>query len=152
MIVKTMTEKTATGNLLTLRAASLKSLEKISKDNLNRDDLPGGFATNLTITVITTDGVDTISETFDSRVTVAHDSEKSSSSAVTASELLAYLLKKMNAVTREAILRDMPSDFEVNGKSLDVTEEEVEAASLTLKALNKTSKIKARGAVRCDLS
>lgn len=139
-----------TPDLMALSAAVWQAAAKIAAENAGetRDNLPDGAAYP-TIKLMFAAEIDgqIFRRQFDGSVTVGHGSERASSSAIGADELLAWLLNQVNATTRAAILRDLPATFAANGQRLPVKEEEIEAAAETLKAVRRERVVSVRGAV-----
>jgi hypothetical protein len=86
-------------------------------------------------------------------LTVGHDGTTSATSTPSATELLALVLGKLNTVTRESILRELPAEFVAAGGRLPVAEPSlVEAADVLCKSLRQKIDQPRRGAVSGNLA
>lgn len=82
------------------------------------------------------------------RLSVGRDSERASSATPNLPQVVAWILGKLNAATREAIVRDLPAEFAANGSALpEVPCGMVEAADALLGKLRATKRTKVRGSV-----
>lgn len=135
-------------NLAAARAAIFAALAKIGGKESDRDALAGGdeFAARVEIRATLASGHE-YRETFDTETSVGHDSQRAVSHGITSGELLAYVLGKMNATTRDAVLRDLAAEYAANGHELPVDKAATKAAEEALKRLRATEKQTVRGSV-----
>jgi hypothetical protein len=101
-----------------------------------RDELaPGAYEVSTTLEIVGT-------------LTVGHDSETAATVTPGADVLLGLVLAKLNAVTREAILRELPADFAAAGAEYPTVPDEIVEATeaLTAQLRRKVSQHR-RGAV-----
>ena len=90
-------------------------------------------------------------QSVSSVLTVGHSQSKASSVTPQVPELVAYILSKLNASTRNRILNDIPREFEENGNRLPLTDPMlVEEASYMMAQLRRSKTVRANGPVRCQ--
>ena len=117
-------------------AVAAKRLTADSRDQLK----PGAYEVAENIRIVGT-------------LTVGHDSTSAGTHTPSADILLGLVLSKMNAVTRQAILRDVAADFAAAGNEYpDVPEEIVEATEAFTASLRRKITQKRRGAVSGQFS
>jgi hypothetical protein len=117
-------------------AVAVKKLTAESRDRL----LPGAYEVAENFRVVGT-------------LTVGHDSETAGTCTPSADVLLGLVLSKMNAVTRQAILRDVAADFAAaENEYPDVPAEIVEATEAFTASLRRKVTQKRRGAVSGQFS
>lgn len=159
MAAATLSRKSAAGkqpgkqtkkapNLVELHAAIWQFASKVSGENSDRDSLKDGGVYAVKLHVAAEIEGQVYQSNFEGSVSVGHESVRASSVGATAGEVLAYLLSKMNAATRENTLREMAEVYAANGNSLPVTTAEVEAADEAMKRLRQKTESKVRGSVK----
>lgn len=85
------------------------------------------------------------------RLNVGQDSVRASSSVPNCSQVLGWILGKLNQATREAVLRDLPAEFAGNGSSLpEVASGLVAQAEGLMAALRSTKQTAVRGSVKVE--
>jgi hypothetical protein len=86
-------------------------------------------------------------------ITVGHDSDTAATVTPSADVLLGLVLAKLNAVTRDSILRELPRDFAAAGAEYpSVPDEIIEATEGLTASLRRKVTQKRRGAVSGTLS
>lgn len=131
----TVLQSVATGN--SLSAADWHALHVVGKEAAHvRSDLqPGQHPVDVTVRIRGT-------------LKVGRDSDGATSVTPSANELLAVVLSKLNAVTREKILRELPNEFEANGNQMPEVETSlVDAAAGMLSRLRRKVDQHRKGAV-----
>ncbi len=117
-------------------AVAVKKLAAESRDSLK----PGAYEVAENIRIVGT-------------LTVGHDSETAGTCTPSADVLLGLVLSKLNAATRESILRGVAADFAAAGNEYpDVPEEIVEATERFTAGLRRKVTQKRRGAVSGQFS
>ena len=91
-----------------------------------------------------------ISESIDSVLSIGNSQTKSSSVNPQMPQMVAWILSKLNAATRNRILDDLPLEFVELGGMPEASKEQVNQAKDLLKELRQTKTVTAKGAVRCE--
>lgn len=126
---------------------ALAAAQKACAESYDRDELLAGAHHQVKISLAAeVDGVPVLRD-WDCTLDVGHDSVRASSVGVKPGELLAYILSRQNAVTREATLRDLADVYAANGR-LPVDEAEVKAADDSLSRLRQKVEQAVKGSVR----
>ncbi len=163
MIAKIVTEpanktvangKPADPNLTTqlpLRDMVWMALEKIAARQKDPDQLTAGARHVLDMQLSGRIDGRPFRQDIDAIITVGHPQTRSSSVNPQVSELLAFILGKLNHNTRTRILTDIPGEFEANDCRIPVTDASlVEAARRLLKQLRRVRSVQTRCPVRCQ--
>lgn len=134
-------------NLIELSAAVFHAAAKVASKEADRDELTAGRTYDVRrLTIAAEIDGQPFSAAYDVSLSVGHDTTRAGS-APTAGVLLAYLLGKMNAATRDATLRDLAEVFATHGHKLPVDETLAEAAEAALKQLRARHSTTTRGNV-----
>lgn len=144
-IVASSLETTAT-----TRAAVFAALAKIAEKEGDRDQLVDGATHQVAIEILAkVDGVP-FEANASAMLSVGHASTRASSTTPNVAHVLALVLGKLNAATRDKILSELPEDFERNGGLLpEVAETAIEAADNMLRRLRAKVQTTVRGSVSC---
>lgn len=136
-----------------LEAVVWAALEKVSQKQKDADSLPEG--TQHTVNLDLSGSVDgePFNASVNSVLSIGHRQTRSSSVNPQVPQLIAWILSKLNRVTRHRIILDLPEEFLANDKQMPepspVLVSEVERL---LKQLRQTKTVEARGSVRCEYS
>jgi hypothetical protein len=132
-------------------AAAWAALEKVASKEGGRDDLAAGarHVVRLTLTG-EVDGMP-FEQSIAGVLTVGHDQRRAASTTPAQPRLVAAILAKLNQVTRNRVLRELPAEFAASGGMLPVDDDAlVTAAEEMLRKLRAEHEVVARGAVRCE--
>lgn len=127
------------------------ALEKIGSKQKQHTALDEGSSHQINLQI--TGDVDgrRFCETISSVVSVGHDQMKTTSATPQVAELIAFILSKLNRVTREHLLSEVPVEFAENNQTIpEVDEAIVRASSDLLAKLRSAKQIHARRPVRCQ--
>lgn len=129
-----------------------QALSYVAGKQADRDSLTAGAAHHVRLEISgAIDGQPLEPVAFEGRLTIGHDSTRASSAVPNQGQVLAWILGKLNAATREAILRDLPAEFAAHGGALPEVPCGLVAEAETLLAALRTSKqVTARGPVKCE--
>lgn len=129
-----------------LTAAALMAAGKIADKESARDGLTDGHDYVFDLRVSGSIDSLPVDQTYCGILSVGSPTTRASSSTPY-KELLSYVLGKLNAATRESILRDLPEDYAAGPLPCDP---ETEAAvETTLKRLRATTQTTVKGSVSC---
>ena len=144
-------ENDTNGSGLGLRNVVWAALEKIGGKEKQPEELPQGTSHQISLQISGEIDDQPFQQTVNSIVNVGFEQIKSSSVTPQVPELIGYILSKLNRVTRNRILTDIPEEFVANDNQLPATRPVlVEEAKHLLKRLRTSKQVKACGAVRCD--
>jgi len=136
-------------NLAAARAAVVAVVSKWADQNGNRDDIPDGYANqNIEVCVAARIEGQRFVNMFNSRISVGHVSTRASSSLPNMNKIIGAILKKLNAATRESVMREVVAEFAEN--NFDLPEVSGEIATDTenmLKQLRASKPQTVRGSV-----
>jgi len=130
-------------------AVALQAAAVVLAKECRRDDIPdgGAYKVRLQLAAQVNDGP-VFLQAFDCDMTVGHESTRASSVNPQPAELLGLVLGKLNAATRETILRELPAEFAANGNAMpEVPKEIAEAAAGLLAKLRASKSQVVRGSV-----
>ncbi len=129
------------------------AMEKVGQKKLNSKMLVQDSRHLVTIRVEgDVDGIP-FRQKLTSVVTIGQEQEKSSSVTPQVPQPVAYILSKLNAVTRERILSDIPKEFCENGNRLPTANVAlVDDTKQMLKKLRESKTVTARGPIRCEFT
>ena len=135
------------------RAAIFHALAKFSakeSESLRGDLVAGeGYAVSLQISA-TVNGGESEELAAHCSLSVGHDNTRASSTTPDVNHLVAAILAKLNAVTRQAILRDLPEEFAKNDNQLpNVGKSAIDEAAAMLVRLRAKKEQTVRGSVSC---
>ena len=127
------------------------SLGKIAGKEAVRDDLSDGASHSLSLAISgEIDGDKFAPIKLTAYLIAGHASHRASTVTPDVPRLVAAILAKLNDRTREAILRDLPNEFEQAGNELpDVPDALVEKVEAMLARLRAKVTAAVRGAVSC---
>lgn len=126
------------------------ALQYQAKKLFSRDELRAGASTPVDLRIVGIVGGQVVDETVAGSLTVGHETEKASNTAVPTTAIVAYLLEQLPATRREWLLENLPSIFQAAGK-LELGDDSYrETADLLLKQLRAKSTKTSRGAVRFE--
>jgi hypothetical protein len=129
------------------------ALAKVAAKEGSRDDLQPGSSHVCRLSVNGDIDGREFDESFEAILSVGHDTTKASSATPELPLLVANILAKLNAATRESVLRDLPEVFAANGGKLPAVDAAITgAAESMLQRLRAKSTVTARGAVTCKHS
>lgn len=132
-------------------SAAWAALGYVAGKEGNRDALPAGSSMVVDLRI---DGFiegQPIEHSISGRLTVGRDSERASSTTPNLDQVLAWVLGKLNKATREAVLRDLPAEFEANGSAMpNVTVGAVVQVKTLLSKLRQTKQTPVRGSVKYE--
>lgn len=134
-----------------LNAAVWAALAYVAKKELHREALDERSDTPFSVKVhgVVGDSDERWEETIRGSVLTGAPSERASSRAPDATQLIAYVLSKLNEATRRKVLLELPQDFKVAGGALpEVDSRLVKATDIMLAAL----RTKTRQTVQAPLS
>ena len=132
----------------TTTTALWAALSRVADKEANRDDLPAGSA--YIVNLLVTGEIDgqPIEQALSAVLTVGHDSTRATSATPAVDRLIGSILAKLNTVTREAILRELPEQFEAAGcVPPEVPADVVEKTAGMLKRLRAKQSQAVRGSV-----
>lgn len=136
-------------NKVELSAAVIQAAAKIFEKESRRDDLRdgGAYSVDLYVTGRVNNGP-VFKKCYHAEMSVGHATVQASSATPDQAKLIGHILSKLNATTREAILRDLPNEFAANGNELPAVAKEIEAATDgLLKKLRASKQVAKRGNV-----
>jgi hypothetical protein len=138
----------------TLNPVALAVLNKVGGKEAWRDELTDGSAHTCKLTISgTVDEQPIAPYEIKSTVTIGHDSTRGSSSLPPLPVVVGMILMKVNEVTRNAILRDLPTMFSLEGyEKLGVPRDIAAATDAMLKKIRATKQVDVRGPVSCNYS
>lgn len=117
-------------NKVAMANVVLAAAGKIIEKELRRDEIADGSSHKVELMLVArVDGQHRYSQQFEADVSVGHSSERASGQNPNVAKLLAHVLAKLNAATREAILRDLPAEFAANGGEFGAVDEAMSAAA-----------------------
>lgn len=129
---------------------ALAAVAKAAAEDGDRDELIAGSHHNVKLSLAAeVDGVPVL-RGWDATLDVGHDSTRASSTGVKPGELLAYLLSRVNEVTRAATLRDLADTFAAHGR-LPVSEDQIKDADAALAKLRQKVDQSVKGSVRVSV-
>lgn len=137
-------------NLVALRSAIFHSLVKIAGKEGDRDDLTPGSSHKCKLTVLAEIDGQRFSQSWDADLSVGHDSTRASSVGAPQEDVLAWVLRRVNAQTKAAVLREMAEQYAAAGNTFDVTEQERNEAKAALSKLRQKVSQEVRGTVRVN--
>ncbi len=136
-----------------LRSAVFAALEKIGSKQKEPRELVNGRQHSIRMLITGEIDDQLFEQSVVSILSIGHAQQRSSSVNPQVPELVAYILGKLNTVTRERILADVPVEFRQNENRLPESSPELlERSKAMLKELRQTKKVIARGPVRCEYS
>ncbi len=132
-------------------AAAWAAVEKVAAKEGGRDDLTPGASHVVHLTVAGDVDGTPLEQSFSGVLTVGHDQRRATSATPAQPRLVAAILAKLNQVTRNRVLRELPAEFAASGGLLPVADEQlVTEAEEMLRKLRAEHEVVARGAVRCE--
>lgn len=135
-------------NLVALSAAVWEAIGKISEKESRRDDIPDGFSGHIELSIAAKIQNQIYRQQFEADLTVGFAQETAASHTPGGDKrLLAFVLGKLNAATREAILRDIPDDYAASKELPAVDDGIMTAVDGMLSKLRANAKQQKRGAV-----
>jgi hypothetical protein len=121
-------------NLVELRAAVFAALAKVAEGEGDRDEMADGGRHEFSLTVSgEIDGYE-FGQSFAGHLSVGHASDRASSTGPNQDHLLAYVLSKLNTVTRDAIFRDTAAEFAAAGNELPAVDDAAMSAARDFRA------------------
>ena len=126
------------------------ALGKVAGKEADRDGLEAGSRHEVSLHVSGDVDGRRIHQRIEAILSVGHDQQKATSVTPEQPKLIAAILSKLNAATRERILNDLPEEFEAEGQLPELDKELVVAAGAMLKRLRASKQITANGPVRCE--
>lgn len=135
-------------------ATLFHTLAKAADKEAIRDDLRAGSCQIVNATISgDIDGAAFQPLAISAVLTVGHDSQRASTVTPAVPHLIASILAKLNGQTRDAILRDLPNDFDAAGCKLpEVPAELIERTEAMLIRLRAKVSSPVRGSVSCKYS
>jgi hypothetical protein len=132
-------------------AVAWAAVEKVAGKEGRRELLDAGADYDVDLAVRGNAGGRPVEIAIEARLKVNPDSERTSSSACPPAHLAAYLLAKLPAKARAAILRDLPDRFVALGERLPAVDAGLLAEVEDLLTRLKARKVQAvRGSILCD--
>ena len=127
------------------------ALERVSAKQGCRDQLESGDSHEVHVRLEGDVDGEHFAQNVSAVLTVGHEQQKAASATPDQPRLIGAILAKLNATTREKILRELPEEFAASGGELpDVAPELTSSAEGMLRRLRAKKTVTARGAVRCD--
>jgi hypothetical protein len=103
---------------------------KIIEKELRRDEIADGSSHKVELMLVARiDGQHRFMQQYVADVSVGHSAERACGQNPNVAKVLAYALSKLNAATREAIIRELPQDFADNGAEFPAVDAAIEAAA-----------------------
>lgn len=134
-------------------AAVWFALAKTADKEANRDDLPAGSAHDVRLRITGEVDGNPVDQSIAAILTVGHDSTRATSATPAVDRLIGSILAKLNTATREAVLRELPEQFEAAGCVLpEVPADVVEKTATMLKRLRAKQSQAVRGPVSVKYS
>jgi hypothetical protein len=131
-------------------AVAWHALLKTADKETVRNDLAAGSAHSVNLTVCGDIDGEPFEQAISAILSVAHDSSRASSSTPALDHLIGSILAKLNARTRDAILRELPEQFAAAGCQLpEVPAEIAERTAVMLSRLRAKQSVPVRGSVSC---
>jgi len=126
------------------------AMQKIGQKEVDSKQLAESSTHRVNLQVNGTIDGQPISESIDSVLSIGKSQTKSSSVNPQIPQMVAWILSKLNAATRNRILDDLPLEFVELGGMPETSKEQVNQAQDLLKELRQTKTVNAKGAVRCE--
>jgi hypothetical protein len=142
-------ETAAAPNLVALSAAVWEAVGRVAEKENRRDDIPDGFSGRVELSLAAKIQGQIYRQQFTADLTVGYGSQAATSSLPNVGAIVGHILARLNAATREAILRELPAAYAAAGGKLEVTAEIEAAAEGLLSKLRATKQIAKRGPVSC---
>ena len=140
--------ESASPNLVAMAAQVWGFAAKVAEEQFTRDDLVDGSHGAVELSLIAKIDGRLFTHHCSGSIDVGHSSVRATSVGAKAGEIVAYLLSKVNAATREATLREMAEVYAANGCKLPVSEAAIEEAETAMQALRQKKEQSVRGTVR----
>jgi hypothetical protein len=148
-------------NLNLANAPSLDSLEqadivwamlgKIGSKQADREKLADGGQHSMRLLISGEIDGQIFEQSLVGNLSIGHAQQRATSATPQLPQLLAYILGKLNAATRDRILVDVPHDFRENGQQLpEVDTEMLKQTERLLSQLRQSKTVTARGNLRCE--
>jgi hypothetical protein len=145
------TDSPAIADLLAIKAALWAFFGKLAESESSRDDLHDGQHSDVKLAIVAEVDGHRTRHAFTGSVDVGHSSTRASSAGPNQDELLALVLSKLNTVTRDAICRDLASDFAAAGGELPPVDAAIVKQAAKLRAdLRQKVEQQVRGTVRVN--
>jgi len=125
------------------------ALAKTAAKEARRDELLAGATHELHLSIAGTIDGEPVGQIVRATLSVGHDFAKASSSGPKSAEVIACVLHKLNAATREAVLNGLAEHFAATTQLPDVPASLVNAANRLLGQLRNWEQITQRGPVAC---
>jgi hypothetical protein len=126
------------------------ALGKVAAKEARRDELTAGGSHVLHLSVAGHVDDEPVAQIVRGVLCVGHDALKASSTGPAAAGVVACILAKLNAVTREQICRTLPEEYAAAGKLPEVDASLSAAAESLLTRLRTKDQVTQRGAVSCS--
>ena len=134
--------------ILELHAAAQEALCRANADHA-REALTDGAVYQVDLAIAGTINGETYADRCQGQLFVGHKTQASSSSGPEADEILALMLGKLNAKTREKFLREVVEEYQANGNKLPAADPTIYAmAKATLKQMRASETVTKNGPVK----
>lgn len=137
-------------NLVACRAALMAIIAKIGGGEGDRDALSAGEHHTASVTVLAEINGQRFQQSWDSTLDVGPDSVRASAVGAPQADVIAWLLRRVNAATKAKLLREMAEEYAANGNDFGVTEAERGEVEESLKRLRQKVDQPVRGSVRVN--
>lgn len=139
-------------NLVELAAFAWAGIAKVCEKEFNREEIGDGQSKHVDLHIAARIDGQVFQQNLSVDLTVGHGSERATSQTPQANVLIGYLLSKMNEATREAVLRDLPEQFDPAAENgyPEFDAAISEASNAMLKKLRAKVRVEVSGSISCQ--